>query len=155
MTRNRFPTRTLLAAALLTALAIPTIVAAGHGPGGHDGDHRGHGGMLAQMDTNRDGQVSRAEADAFHAARLAEMDANADGTIAFEEMQAFHAAQRELRARARFAHLDANGDGNVSVEEMAAMGDERFARMDRNGDGVISADEMRRGQRHMQGGPGK
>src|SRR3546814_18432469 len=44
----------------------------GHrGQRGHRGGHRGHGDMLKHLDTNADGVVTRAEAEAAGAARAA------------------------------------------------------------------------------------
>jgi hypothetical protein len=58
---------------------------------GEKGKHRG--GMLKKLDTDGDGRISRAEAQA--APRLAEhfdeIDANKDGFITMEEMKAAHA----------------------------------------------------------------
>jgi Ca2+-binding EF-hand superfamily protein len=58
---------------------------------GEKGKH--HGGMFKKLDTDGDGRISRAEAQA--APRLAEhfdaIDANKDGFITMEEMKAAHA----------------------------------------------------------------
>ncbi|RIA46651.1 EF hand domain-containing protein [Hephaestia caeni] len=55
------------------------------GQRGHRGGHRGHGDMLKHLDTNGDGVVTRAEAEAAGATRAAKhfdrIDANKDGRV--------------------------------------------------------------------------
>ncbi|MGZ5046604.1 MAG: EF-hand domain-containing protein [Usitatibacter sp.] len=58
---------------------------------GEKGRH--HGGMLKKLDTDGDGRISRAEAQAAPrlAAHFDEIDANKDGFITMDEMKAAHA----------------------------------------------------------------
>lgn len=58
--------------------------------GKHDGDR------FARMDTDRDGRISRAEADRFPklAEKFATIDANGDGFVTKEEMQAAHGPRK-------------------------------------------------------------
>ena len=86
-----------------------------------------HGGKgMAQMDTDGDGRISRAEAQAA-ASRFAErfdaMDANKDGYLDRSDMQARMAERRA----AFFAAADANKDGHLSREEFAAHRNARMA----------------------------
>ncbi len=85
---------------------------------------------LQRVDTNHDGQISKAEAEA-NAPRLAEhfneVDSNHDGLISAEELQAFHVAQDEKRHEKRQQHLtkvfeqaDANHDGKLTLAEWQA-----------------------------------
>lgn len=81
----------LLSATLTTAADARWGDCPGHGRGG-----RGPGyGMLQNMDTNDDGEVTEAEAQAFHAARFAEMDADGNGAITKEEVRAHHQKVRD------------------------------------------------------------
>ena len=92
--------------------------------GGRGGDH------LQALDTDKDGRISRTEANAGNAdfaARFTEMDANKDGYL--------DRTDRELRMTreraAFFAGADANKDGRLSRDEFAveqgARGAERRA----------------------------
>lgn len=146
--RNRSSMATQVAVAILLSLGSSALLA---GPGGH---HRGGAGpAFEQMDADDDGQVSRAEAEAFRQSRHAGLDANGDGIVGFEEARAFRQAKAEERARKRFARMDADGDGQVSMAEFNARSERWFERADRNHDGVISAEEREairghRGGRH-------
>lgn len=120
MNQRLFP---LLAAALLIApastLACP--LAKGGAPAAHmGGAHMGSGAMLANMDANKDGKVSKQEFDQAHQARMAEMfgylDANGDGFITDEDK----ALRRQKHAEAAFDRADANHDGSISKDEFTA-----------------------------------
>lgn len=90
---------------------------------------------LVRADTNRDGVITRAEAQATADARFARFDTNRDGSVTPEERREFREAARQRpitaaefqqRAAARFARLDVNRDGVLS-------GDERGDRRGRRG----------------------
>jgi hypothetical protein len=73
----------------------------GHHPGGHrpGGDHPGgerHGGPM-QLDSDGDGSITMAEADAGIQRHFAEIDANRDGSLTGAEIEAAHRAHREQR----------------------------------------------------------
>lgn len=135
--------------AILTALALgsaATLAMAG------DAGQPGRGAMLERLkaaDTNGDGMISRAEAQALP--RIAEkfdaIDANHDGQLTMEELHAFHQANRSARHghAGLFAKLDADKDGRVSREEANAA--PRFAQhfdaIDANHDGFVTPDEMK------------
>lgn len=61
---------------------------------------RGHSAeaFFAKADTNKDGKVTRAEAQKMHEARFAKVDANGDGVITKEEAKAAHKAHKKARA---------------------------------------------------------
>ncbi|GAB1406992.1 hypothetical protein MASR1M8_09110 [Thermomonas brevis] len=91
------------------------------------GMHGGGQGMgMMHLDTDGDGRISRAEAQAA-ASRFAErfdaMDANKDGYLDRSDMQARMAERRA----AFFAAADANKDGVLSREEFAAHRNARMA----------------------------
>ncbi|GAB3746646.1 EF-hand domain-containing protein [Lysobacter olei] len=157
--------RTTLLALALTAATLSGLAIA-HNHTGDAGGHRMHGERLQQLDTDKDGRISRKEAEARPglAQRFTEMDADKDGFIDQKDRQARHAARRE----AWFAKADANRDGKLTRAELEAAhearraemearrkqhADARFARMDANKDGAISREEMAKAP--MMGGHGR
>ena len=125
------------------------------------------GAMVAELDLNGDGNISKSEIDAKKAAKFTEADQTGDGVLTFEEFEA-HAlaekARREAQRRERmFARLDSDGDGVVSEAEFGeARGgrlEKHFDRIDTNGDGMISEAEReaahekmkKRGGKHKRG----
>ncbi|WP_068873483.1 EF-hand domain-containing protein [Xanthomonas translucens] len=89
-----------------------------HGRHGERGGRGWHGAMLAKLDANKDGRISRdeAKADPTFAARFDKMDVNKDGFV--------DRADFELRAKqhrdAWFAKADTNKDGMLSRAEFDA-----------------------------------
>ncbi len=84
------------------------------------GAHGGHGRMMA-ADTDKDGRISRAEAQAAQAKagdRFEKMDYNKDGYLDRADMQA-RVAQRRGEC---FAKADADGNGQLSRAEFDRMG---------------------------------
>ena len=73
-------------------------------------NHGGFGGKM--MDSDGNGEVTRAEAAAAAEAGFTRMDANKDGVL--------NAADRAERKGDRFANMDANKDGQLSKAEMDA-----------------------------------
>lgn len=88
----------------------------------HKGMHGGmHGGM--KMDTDANGEITRAEATAASAAAFTRMDANKDGVL--------NESDKSARKANRFADMDTNSDGQISKAEMEAA---HAARMEKRGD---------------------
>ena len=85
--------------------------------------------MFARLDTNRDGFLVKAEADAARAA--------VQGQRAQRRAErAQRVAQRAPRDGSQaFDRLDVNKDGSISRAEFDATRQQRMARRDRNGDG--------------------
>lgn len=86
--------------------------------------HGGKGGWMQRADTDRDGRISRVEAQALQAkagANFDRMDFNKDGYVDRTDMQARAAQQRA----AFFAGADDNRDGRLSRDEFVV---ERGAR---------------------------
>lgn len=114
---------------------------------------------FAAMDTDKDGNVTKVEVEAFELAQITAMDTNADGKISADEMMAHHSAmmQAALEARAKdmstkmIERLDTDKDGALSIAEMSARkGSVRmFDRLDDNSDGMISQAEMDAAQAAM------
>ena len=111
---------------------------------------------FARLDANRDGAVTKAEADAARAAHRAQfterredrreqaferMDGNRDGAISRAEWDA-HAAQREQRVAARNRDGDGRRDGRRSAGGgMHALGGHMFEMADANKDGRVTLQE--------------
>lgn len=116
--------------------------------------------MLAQLDTDRDGKISRAEFTTRSNDRFAKLDTNGDGRITDDELKP--RPPRDARPgpgdrRAGMVgrmieRLDSNDDGVITRAEFDAGETERFTRLDANGDGVI--DTAEREAMRGPGGPG-
>ena len=123
--------------------------------------HHRPGHHIEQIDKDKDGSISRAEAadhpmlsNGFDAA-----DANKDGKLSKEELQAAHQAMRakhQERKDARFKVADKDGDGALSKQEADAAAREKaaqmFERLDANKDGKLTQEEMRAGRGHHHKG---
>ncbi|WP_233356126.1 EF-hand domain-containing protein [Henriciella aquimarina] len=148
----------------LTAIAAGTAMlgVAGYAYADH---HRGFGKgqMIEQLDTDGDGQITKAEVEAMKASKFEEADANGDGGLTMEELDAYHEAQRQKRMEAMkqrmFERGDTNGDGVISLDEFEDRGAPMFERVDADDDGVITAEEIeamkekrgKHGWRHHRG----
>ena len=132
------------AAAALIALApafAQVAPAPGHAPGHAMGKAHSRAEaaahvqqMFARLDSNRDGFVVKAEADAAHAT--------------MRQRHGERRAQRGPRDGSQaFERLDANKDGAISRAEFDAMRQQRLARRDRDGDGRPDARRMGMGRK--------
>lgn len=124
------------------------------------GDHGDRAGKarhdrMERWDTNGDGVITRAEAQAVVAERRAGLDANQDGEISFEEFAAHRDNRREERARERFARLDRNGDGKVGIDELPDRSDRMFEHVDADGDGQITVEELAQARSERRGRHGR
>lgn len=126
-----------------------------HGHHGHRGHHGHHGaGFMKALDTDKDGAISKAEADAA----FERIDANKDGKLQPDELKAYrktqfeqHRAEMKAKFDADFKAADKNGDGALSKDEAQAM--PRLARnydkLDANRDGKLTQAEIRAGMQKM------
>lgn len=140
---------------------------------------------FAKLDANRDGFVTKAEADAAKEGRrerieqrvekrregmFERLDTNNDGSISRSEFDSAHQAmaggmgqRRHVRLRMMHAGMggkifetaDADKDGRVSIQEATAAAAAHFDKADTNHDGTLTPDEMRAGHRMMRGTPGQ
>jgi hypothetical protein len=108
--------------ALIAALGLASAAALAADPGQDAGQDAGHGPMarLKAADTNGDGLISKAEAQASLPRlykHFDEIDTNHDGQISPEELKAAHQKMRN----AMFDKMDANHDGVISRDEFMAF----------------------------------
>ena len=113
--------------------------------------------MFALMDADKNGQISKAEFEAFHAAhRPGGPDGGRDGRERFARwgggprrgMWMMH-MRREMMAHRMFEQEDANHDGKVSLAEAEKAALDRFDKVDTNHDGVISDAERDAARQQM------
>jgi len=100
--------------------------------------------ILARVDTDKDGKISRAEFDTESTALFKRLDKNSDGKIAADEVPAHHWGGKGPQ----FGMMDTDKDGKVTKAEFTAAEDKMFQKLDTNGDGVITKDEMDAGRHH-------
>lgn len=91
-------------------------------------------GMM-RADTNGDGKISRAEADAQASQRFDRLDVNHDGFLTPDELTGPGARM--------IGRADADHDGKLSRSEYLVQAGNRFDRIDANRDGQITPDEMK------------
>jgi Ca2+-binding EF-hand superfamily protein len=108
--------------------------------------------LMDRLDTNHDGAVTRAEAEAAQRDRFESLDSNGDGAVSSEEFMAYEpeigrmpvdATKRAAWLQKRFKRLDRDNDGKVTEAEFLALGSRRFAAADADGDGRVTAEELR------------
>lgn len=147
--------------ALSTVLVAAAVLVTGAASAGDQPrtDAR-HGQMRA--DTDGDGRISRAEAEAAADAKTSgwfdKADLNKDGYVTQEEMQQARESRREQfradmkeKMDERFKEADANKDGSLSLDEVQAKMPrlaDRFASIDADKNGLLSRDELTRAGPH-------
>lgn len=121
-------------------------------PRGKHGRHGRRGGMgsgqrgfmakhLLAADADQDGQITKAEAEAFKAAKFDELDQNRDGVLSDAERPRRRGGNR-AGLPGRMHRADADGDGQVTKAEFVAGSTRWFDRLDADGDGVIQQAEL-------------
>lgn len=138
----------------LAALFVFNAAIAQAEPAKHDDGRRGgmHGNMADKMfhevDADANGEISKAEFEAFHATHFKKLDSNSDGKLTKDEMAAHHDKMRK-KGKAdfgeRFKEFDTNKDGALSRDEAKAMPilSKRFDEIDSNKNGLITLEEVR------------
>lgn len=113
-----------------------------------------HSAGLTSADTNQDGRISRAEANASQEKTFKHMDTNGDGQLDAHEFDAGQSglsadADAEERSRRKrviggwFKNMDTDGSGTISRSEYRKALTPYFDRLDSNGDGYLSVDELK------------
>ncbi|MDQ0142722.1 EF-hand domain-containing protein [Cupriavidus necator] len=149
----------LVAGGAFAQASAPAAPGASPAPAGKPGmgEHRHHGGgmWMKAIDTDGDGAISKAEADAW----FNKLDTNRDGKIDKAEMDAHrktamaeHHARMQAAFDEKFKAADKNGDGALTkAEANAGMPGlaKRFDQLDANRDGKLTRDEIRAGMEKM------
>ncbi len=121
--------RLVLPLAASLALAVPAVAQEGAG--------------FDRIDSDGNGQISRAEIDALRAVVFDKMDANGNGSLTRAEVEDAQAAAegRMKQGARRLWRNDSNGDGELTRVEFLSQS-RGFDMLDGNGDGTISRDEF-------------
>lgn len=107
---------------------------------------------LDRADADGDDRISQAEFVTARTARLSEADANRDGQVTREEAQAAWQANRSERRGQMFARLDTDRNGSISQAEFEAARPERAGqRADRRGGPRMQGHQRRAGRALAQG----
>lgn len=142
-------TKWMIPAALATSLVAGVALAHGAGHGAH---------MFERLDLNKDGKITKAEANKAREKWFAEVDANKDGAITRAEAEKWREAKwgkkgkkpegdkarrgnHGARHGRMFDRLDQNRDGKITKSEAAAKSTFLFQKLDTNKDGVITKTE--------------
>jgi hypothetical protein len=103
------------------------------------------GGHPGKMDTNGDGVVSATEHAAGSSAKFQAMDTDKDGNVTAAELDAYHKQSGKAPMASSgdmMKKKDTNGDGMISSSEHDANAKARFAKLDTNSDGNLSETEL-------------
>lgn len=162
--RTRFRSALLAATALAAALPALAQTAAPPPPAGANQSARGPGprgpgALFDEMDKNKDNRVTWDEAWTYVQGRFSAADADRDGGLTRQEADALRptggrrregAAQPsadQAARRARFGDvlfrgMDANRDGRVTLDELRPVVEARFRGFDANGDNAVERAEL-------------
>jgi Ca2+-binding EF-hand superfamily protein len=137
--------------------ALALLILGGHAMAGDSPRSDAPHDML-RADTDGDGRVSRAEAEAASSKKSTEwfdkLDTNKDGYVTQDEISQAKATRRaDMKARfdERFQEADMNKDGQLSLDEVQAKMPrlaDRFTTLDKDKNGLLSKEEL------ASGGPG-
>ena len=141
-------TDTLKIAAIVSAIAVGLIAASATVV---EARERGAGlpGMdFSTLDVDGSGEITESDIETLRETRFAEMDSDSDGVISRAEFTAAMAARAEDRAGEMFDRLDADGDGSLSRDAIEARTEGRrnparmLERADTDGSGGVSEEEL-------------
>jgi Ca2+-binding EF-hand superfamily protein len=130
----------------LLGMLLSGVASAGQGapPAGADAQARREAlvnHFFERMDTNKDGQITRLEAELTGKSMFAKLDRNGDGEITKEEAESGARAVRNEELAAHFKTLDANRDGRLTLEE-SKLPAAFFERLDKDKDHKLTSDEL-------------
>ena len=112
---------------------------------------------FANLDTNKDKSLNKAEVEAAQARNVAQaqaaitkrietefakLDGNKDGQLSLAEFKGAAPSPRAASVDELMKQLDRNSDGKVTADEYRALPLGNFDRLDTNKDGSISAQEQ-------------
>lgn len=141
---------------LIAVLGCMALVPLAAGAQDVQGPPPGANERWAAHDTDGDGAISLAEAEAGApgiARNFARFDADGDGLVTRAEMHTVRSAEREQRqaqAEERYRKADTNGDGVIDPgEAQAGMPKvaERFGQIDSDASGTLTREELRSAMR--------
>lgn len=110
---------------------------------------------FGKMDADKDGQVSRVEAEAFQRAAavadsgararalFSQLDSDRNGQLSFAEFARAQGGTPAVNAQPFIAQLDLNKDGRVSLIEHRAGKLRHFHNIDSDKDGTVTVAEMK------------
>lgn len=143
----------------LIGLAVPAALAAQANPGSSDVPRAQYitvqDGEFRKMDADRNGQLTRAEVEAFQrmtaiaTARarnqqlFAQLDKDRNGQLSAAEFLALAAPAPPVNGQPFIAQMDGNKDGRISLVEHRAGKLAHFDRIDTDKDGVVTVAEMK------------
>jgi len=132
----------------LKTLFISTLAASTVAAVAFAGPHRGK--MFEQLDTNKDGQVTKAEMQTAAEKHITAADKNGDRAASPDELRARAQAERQAHRANRFSKKDQNGDGALTKDELPQMPPQAFQRLDSDGNGAITQAEFKavKGKHH-------
>ncbi|SKA21988.1 EF hand [Enhydrobacter aerosaccus] len=143
----------IAAAALL--LAMPALAAPDNQPSARTSPNGQATGVM-RYDANGDGVVDRTEWETGQDTRFKQLDTNKDGRLSRDELFArapstdgnvLPSDRQVQRQAAYFQRLDTDKDGYVSKAEFMSQATRNFARCDLNKDGRIDTAECRQALR--------
>ena len=109
-----------------------------------------------KIDANKDGKLSRAEADDYYVTRIFKSrDKNDDGNLTWKEWY----VQGAGLSKARFDKYDTNKDGSISLDEARVYGskskllNDAFREADTDKDGYLSRGEAQAYYGSKEGSP--
>jgi hypothetical protein len=143
MNRLRIKT-TVTGSLLVTLFAGLAIAGEGAAPAGAEAQAQREAlvsHFFARMDTNKDDQVTRLEAELVSKSLFAKLDGNGDSEITRAEAEAGTRAMRKEELAAHFKTLDASRDGRLTLEE-AKLPLAFFERLDTDKDRNLSLNEF-------------
>lgn len=129
---------------IAAGLSFASAASADHpGHGGHCMMHK-KGGYFTDADTNNDGSIDKAEAQAFHEQRFDEMDVNHDGKLDHDEISAGMRRDRHAMGTRGFMGADKDNDGTLDKTEAEQLPrvHQHFDEIDVDKDGTVSRDEV-------------
>jgi len=103
--------------------------------------------VIMQLDSNKDGKISKEEAKGPLKEDFSILDKNADGFITLEELKDAPKPDNNNHERPKpedlVTKLDVNKDGKISKEEAKGPLGEDFQTIDTNNDGFITLEELK------------
>lgn len=131
---------------------IAAIVVAAVGMTGTAVLAKGSHATFQELDSDGNGEITKAEMDAYRTARFTKADTDGDGKLSFEEATAMAQERAGKRAEKMFERHDANKDGFLEAEELPKprRAGKFFDRMDADGSGGVSAEEFAQARERMK-----